>query len=137
MTGQIEKKKKPISSFKDLDVYQNTYKAMVSVMKEMVPKLPSSEKYDLASQLSRSCKAPPRLIAKGYAKKHQKSGFNKYLDDAMAECNETLVSLETCRDLYSKYIDVNLCNELIKTYDISGRQTYNLSLAWKQFKTKK
>ncbi len=40
----IEKKR--ITSFRDLEVYQNTYKAMLIVMKEIVLKLPDSEKYD-------------------------------------------------------------------------------------------
>ncbi len=40
----IEKKR--ITSFKDLEVYQNTYKAMLIVMKEIVLKLPDSQKYD-------------------------------------------------------------------------------------------
>ena len=38
-----------IRSFKDLIVYQNTYKAMLLVMKELLPLLPESEKYDLKS----------------------------------------------------------------------------------------
>jgi hypothetical protein len=42
--------------------------------------------------------APPRR-AEGYAKRRQKHGFQKYLDDAMGECNETIVGLEQCRDL--------------------------------------
>ena len=46
--------KKLITSFRDLEVYQNTYKAMLVVMKEVIPKLPESEKYDLKDQLSRS-----------------------------------------------------------------------------------
>ena len=90
-------------------------------MTKIIPTLPDSEKYDLKDQLSRSCKAIPRLIAEGYAKRHQKLGFQKYLDDAMAECNETVVSLSQCRDIYSRYINVKLCEELIKEYDISGR----------------
>ena len=89
-----------IKSFRDLDVYQNAYKAMLIVMREILPKLPDSEKYDLRDQLSRSCKAIPRLIAEGFAKKHQKAGFQKYIDDAMAECNETMVSIEQARDIY-------------------------------------
>ena len=126
----------PIRSFRDLDVYNRSYEAMLTVMRKVVPKLPLSEKYDLADQLSRSCKAIPRLIAEGYAKRHQRAGFQKYLDDAMAECNETVVSLEQCKDLYSTHIDAKICEELIKTYDISGRQLYNLSLSWEQFKKK-
>jgi four helix bundle protein len=124
--------KKPITSFRDLEVYQNSYKAMISVMKEIIPELPNSEKYDLKDQLSRSCKAIPRLIAEGYAKRHQKQGFQKYLDDAMGECNETIVSLEQVKDLYK--IKPALCAELIGTYDKTGRQLYNLSTAWTKFK---
>lgn len=124
--------KKPIRSFRDLDVYQNTYNAMLTVAKEVLPKLPESEKYDLRDQLSRSTKAIPRLIAEGYAKKHQKSGFQKYTDDAMAECNESVVSLEQCRDLYA--IDKNLINSLVDIYDKAGRQLYKLALAWNKFK---
>ena len=85
---------KKITSFKDLIVYQATYDAMLKVMKNLIPFLPESEKYDLKNQISRSCKAIPRLIAEGYAKRHQKAGFQKYLDDAMGECNETIVSIE-------------------------------------------
>jgi four helix bundle protein len=62
-------------SFKDLIVYQNSYKASIEVMTKIVPKLPDEEKYDLKDQLRRSCKAIPRLIAEGYAKRHQMKGF--------------------------------------------------------------
>ena len=124
--------KKPITSFRDLEVYQNSYKAMLLVMTEIVSNLPDSEKYDLKDQLSRSCKAIPRLIAEGYAKRHQKAGFQKYLDDAMGECNETIVSLEQVKDIYR--IKIDLCKELIDVYDKTGRQLYNLSEAWTNFK---
>ena len=127
-------KKKRITSFHDLEVYQNTYQACIEVMKKIIPNLPESEKYDLKDRLSRSCKAIPRLIAEGYAKRHQKMGFQKYLDDGMAECNETIVSLSQARDLYEDSVDVNLCDSLIDIYDKSGRQLYNLAVAWNKFK---
>ena len=118
--------KKGIASFQDLDVYQNTYTAMLSVMKEIVPKLPECEKYDLRDQLSRACKSIPRLIAEGYAKRHQKADFQKYLDDAMGECNEMVVSLSQCKDIYNDNMNADELNELIDTYDKSGRQLYKL-----------
>jgi len=74
----------------------------------------------------------PRLIAEGYAKRHQKFGFQKYLDDAMAECNETIVGLEQIKDIYK--IEIKLCNELIDVYDKTGRQIFNLASAWYKFK---
>jgi four helix bundle protein len=124
----------PIRSFRDLEVYQNAYRGMLTVMKEIIPHLPESEKYDLRDQLSRSCKAVPRLIAEGYAKRHQRAGFQKYLDDAMGECNETVVSVSQCRDLYSELVDISLCDSLIELYDKCGRQLYRLSAAWRNFK---
>ncbi|MBI2356218.1 MAG: four helix bundle protein [Candidatus Doudnabacteria bacterium] len=130
-----QKDKKPIKSFRDLEVFQNTYAAMLRLMKEVLPLIPASEKYDLVDQLRRSCKAAPRLIAEGYAKRHQKFGFQKYLDDAMTECNETIVSLEQARDIYG--INPKVINELVDIYDKSGRQIYNLSTAWTNFKDPK
>ncbi|HYA90929.1 MAG TPA: hypothetical protein VEK32_05465, partial [Thermodesulfobacteriota bacterium] len=63
-----------------------------------------------------------------------KHGFQKYLDDAMGECNETIVGLEQCRDLYGESVDKRLCEQLIDLYDKCGRQLYNLSSAWSRFK---
>ena len=124
--------KNPIRSFRDLEVYQNTYQSCLTVHKEILPKLPDSEKYDLRDQLSRSTKAVPRLIAEGYGKRHQRFGFQKYLDDAIAECNETIVGLEQCKDIY--HISVVVCIELADVYDKSARQLFKLAVAWDSFK---
>ena len=123
-----DNEKKSISSYNDLIVFKDTYRNAIIINKEVLLKIPAIEKFDLIDQLRRSSKAIPRLIAEGYAKRHQKRGFQKYLDDAMAESNETVVSLCQCRDIYN--ID---CEELIKAYEISGRQLYRLSEAWSKF----
>ncbi|MCX5726231.1 MAG: four helix bundle protein [Candidatus Saganbacteria bacterium] len=125
-----------IRGYQDLNVYNSSYEAMLVVYREIVPKLPRSE-YDLIDQLRRSCKAVPRLIAEGHSKRHQVKGFQKYIDDAMAESNETTVSLCQTKDLCGKYIDLAICENLIKTYDIISRQLYNLSIAWTKFSKKK
>lgn len=96
-----------------------------------MPKLPENEKYDLRDQVSRSTKAIPRLIAEGYAKRHQKMGFQKYIDDAMGECNESIVGLEHIKDIYE--IEVELCKELISLYDKVARQLYRFAEAWDAF----
>lgn len=127
---------KKIVSFTDLIVYQNSYRSSIEVMKKIVPQLPDEERYDLKDQLRRSCKAIPRLIAEGYAKRHQAKGFQKYLDDALGECNEIIVSLSHAKDIYDRYVDVKLCEELIKVYDITGKQIYKLAESWTRIKTK-
>jgi len=42
---------KKIKSFKDLDVYQRTYKAAIVVMKKIIPKLPDNEKEKIFSSI--------------------------------------------------------------------------------------
>jgi len=128
---------KRIRSFEDLEVYQEAYKAMLVVHREIIPKLPKEEEYDLKSQLRRSTKAVPRLIAEGHSKRHQKKGFQKYIDDGMAESNETIVSLKQARDLYPECVNVGLCDRLADTYDKISRQLYNLALAWGEFDSRR
>lgn len=126
--------RKPIRSFRDLEVYQSTYIASIEVNTKVVLKLPKEEQYDLTDQVRRASKAIPRLIAEGYSKKHQKKGFQKYLDDALAESNEMIVSLSHVRDLYAGYVDPKLSEELIDIYDKSSRQLYNLARSWQNFR---
>lgn len=129
-----EKKRGPIRSYKDLEVYQITYSSAIIILTKVLPKLPKEEKFDLTDQLRRSSKAIPRLIAEGYAKKHQFRGSHKYIDDAMAETNETSVSLSQCRDAYPEYVDPQLCEELLAIYDRAGRQLYRLREVWHDFR---
>jgi four helix bundle protein len=124
-----------IRSFTDLDVYQSTYKASIIVLTKIIPQLPKFERLDLADQLRRSVKAIPRLIAEGYAKRHHKRAFQKYLDDAAGESNETIVSLSHVRDAYK--VEMRLVNQLIDVYDKASRQLYNLSVAWQSFGPRK
>ncbi len=85
-------------SFLDLIVYQNLYKAMITVLTKIVPKLPREEKFDLGSQMRRACKAPPALIAEGYAKKHHKKEWQKYLNDAIDGNNLSPVERDMIAD---------------------------------------
>lgn len=128
-----EGRQKGTASFRDLEVYQRSYRAMLIMMKEIVKKLPVEERYNLVDQARRACQAIPRLIAEGYAKRHQGRGFQKYLDDAIAESNEMVVTLEQVRDLYGNYVDMTICKRLIKTYEVIGKQLYCLRQAWRSF----
>jgi four helix bundle protein len=127
--------RKRITNFLDLDVHQNAYKASIIALTKIIPELPRSEQYDLGDQLRRSVKAIPRLIAEGFAKRHQKKGFQKYLDDAIGESNETIVSLSHVKDVYR--IETELIEKLIDTYDKAARQLYNLACAWESFGPRK
>ena len=124
---------KPIKSYRDLRIYQNLYQAMILVLTKIIPNLPKEEKYDLADQMRRACKAGPALIAEGFAKRYQKKNWQKYIDDTVGECNEMINHLSVCIDVYFKYIDVELCKRVIDIYDKTCGQLYNLRKSWKDF----
>lgn len=127
------KKNKTIKGFRDLIVYQNLYKAMLIVLAEIVPKLPREEQYDLKDQMRRCCKAAPALVAEGFAKRYQKQNWRKYIDDTIGECNEMIHHLSVCVDVYSKFLDKNLCQKLIDIYDKSCKQLTNLKKTWQNY----
>ena len=122
-----------IKSYRDLRVYQNLYKAMLMVLAKIVPKLPKEEKYDLADQMRRACKAPPAILAEGFAKRYQKKNWQKYINDTTGECNEMIHHLSVCIDVYPKYVDPTLCREIIDIYDKSCGQLYKLKKTWQDF----
>lgn len=122
-----------VNGFEDLNVYQSSYKSMIIVFKRILPILPKNERYDLYDQLNRSTKAIPRLIAEGHSKRHQNRGFQKYIDDAHAESNETIVSLHQVKDLYASDGQKKICIELIEEYDKISRQLYKLAQSWDSF----
>jgi four helix bundle protein len=129
--------KQKVSSFEDLDVYKRSYAASLKVMKEIVPKLPSQERFDLKDQLSRSCKSIPRLIAEGSAKRFQKAGYQKYLTDSIGEANEMVVSLSQTKDIYPTYVNTDFVAETIEEYKIIARQLFRLQESWSKFSSPK
>jgi four helix bundle protein len=125
--------KKPIKTYKDLVIYQNLYKAMKIALLEIIPSLPKEEKYDLVSQMRRACKAPPALLAEGFAKRYQKRQWKKYLDDVLGECYEMINHLTVCMDIYHKFVSKEKCKEVIDTYEVSCKQLTKLKQIWTNY----
>ena len=132
----MENRKKPIRTFQDLDVYQNLYKAMLIVLKDIIPNLPKEERFDLVDQMRRCCKASPAILAEGFAKRYQKRAWAKYIDDTTGECYEMINHLSVCVDVYNKYVGPKLCNDTINLYIIACKQLTNLKKAWKNYHDK-
>jgi len=122
-----------IKNYKDLIVYQNTYKAMLIVLKDIILSLPKEEKYDLVDQMRRCSKGIPSLIAEGFAKRYQVKSWRKYLDDTIGEINEIQHHLDVCMDVYPKFVNMKKCEEVKEIYEISSKQIYKLKESWKNF----
>ena len=119
-----------IQSYRDLEVYQESYQLMLDVGK-VIKMLPKAERFDLASQMRRASRGIPPKIAEGYAKRHYVAEFRRQLISAIGESNETEVHLETARDL--GLLPKDLCNDLLKKYQVLGRKLNKLIKNWKKF----
>lgn len=119
-----------IQSFKDLDVYKESYKLAIIVNRE-INKLPIFEKQDLGSQMRRCSKSPPANIAEGWAKRRFEKEFKKHLDIAIGSSNEMEVHTSMAKDL--GYWNKDFCDELIQRYIHLGGKLVNLRNKWQTF----
>lgn len=129
----MEGNKNQIKDFTDLEVYQGLFNLMKIIITKLIPRLPKEEKYDLADQMRRACKAPTALLAEGFAKRYQKKQWKKYLDDCLGECNEMINHLATVKSVYPSYCNPDSCQKLIDKYSICCRQLTKLKQNWTNY----
>lgn len=119
-----------IRSFKDLDVYNESYELAIIVNK-LCSKLPLYERQDLGSQMRRASKSSPSNIAEGWAKRRFEKEFKKHIDSALGSCNEMEVHLNMAKDL--DYLSKTICDTLIQRYIALGGMLTNLRNRWKTY----
>jgi len=124
--------KRPIRSFRDLEVYQRTAKTSVRIMKELLPLL-ETKVCPVKDKTVDCCLEIPRLIGKAHSKRFDEPGGSlKLLEDVMSLCNDAVVYLEQVRDIYVENVDAVICDDIIKEYIFSRRKIFNLLKAWKR-----
>ena len=118
-----------IRSFKDLEVYQESYQLVLDVYQES-RKYPREEQYGLSSQIQRAAVSIPLNIAEGYGKQDTASEFKRYLRMALGSVNEIIVLLDLSRDL--GYMDSEKSIELNEKYSILAKRMYRLIDKWRK-----
>ena len=102
-----------IVSYKDLHVYQKSYKCVLEVYK-MTKSFPKEEMFGLASQLRRASYSIPLNIAEGYGRKSSGKEFKRFLQMALGSANEMQVTLDLCKDL--GYVSEDVFSEIAPKY---------------------
>jgi len=97
-------------SFKDLDVYQRSYKLALNVH-EVSLKIPKELQFDLADQLRRSSRSIPANIAEGYSRGKSNKDAVNFLRTALGSNDETIFHLEFSRDV--KAISKDIASTLL------------------------
>ena len=111
-------------SYKDLKVYNKSYKAAKAIYINVVPKFPKEEKYGLADQIKRASISIPLNIAEGYGKGESKKEFVRFLNMARGSANEVLVILEFVKDL--GYIGNDEYQKASEAYEEIGKMLTGL-----------
>ncbi len=116
-----------IKSYKDLEVYKESYSLTITIMK-MTLKYPEHERYELVSQIRRAAISIPLNIAEGYGRKESVSDFKRFLKMTLGSCNEVVVLLDMSKDL--EYITNEEHKELVERYDVLGKRINTLIQRW-------
>jgi hypothetical protein len=125
--------KKPIRSFRDLEVYQRTSGCATEIMTKIVPLLAEGNS-PIKERLINCCLKIPESIAAAHSHRFETGDELKLLDDALEASNKIVVYLEQARDIFIKEIEGRaVCDDLIKRYILIRRKIFNLYKAWKKF----
>ncbi len=117
-----------IQSFRDLKVYERSYKAAISVYR-MTSVLPKDELYGLTSQIKRAATSIPLNIAEGYGKRENANEFKRFLLMAIGSCDEMKVLIDICKDL--GFISEDVHGKYEQEYDEIGKMLMVLRNRWK------
>ncbi len=90
-------------SFKDLIVWQKSYKLVLEIYK-ITKDFPKSETYGLSQQMRKAAVSIPSNIAEGYGRKH-KAEYNQFLSIAYGSLLELETQFLLANDL--KYVSKN------------------------------
>jgi len=125
--------KKPIRSFRDLEVYQRASACATEILTKIVPMLEEA-KSPLRDRMIETALRIPEAIAEAHSHRFEAKDELDILESALECCNKAVVYLEQARDIYLKDTEgTALCEDLIKRYILLRRKTFNLSKAWRQF----
>ncbi|PIP86294.1 hypothetical protein COV42_00025 [Candidatus Campbellbacteria bacterium CG11_big_fil_rev_8_21_14_0_20_44_21] len=138
--------KKPVRSFRDLEIYQKTIECAVLISKDIVPHLDGSvkgkgrikgdEKYIFAERLLDCAMSVPLLVAESHSLRFADFALGVgYLEKAMAGCNKMIVYLEHVKGLYGTKFDMGLLDDIIGRYANARIKMFRLEKSWKKFRT--
>lgn len=127
--------KKPIRSFRDLEVYQRASQCATEILTKVVPMLEEG-KSPIREKMVETALRIPEALAEAHSRRFEaKDEFNK-IEVALECCNKAVVYLEQARDIYLRDTEgTALCEDLIKRYILLRRKIFNLYKAWMKFES--
>ena len=127
--------KKPVRTFRDLEIYQKTIECAVLISKDVMPKL-IKLKYSYAERLCDCALAVPLLVAESHSLRFADFALGVgYLEKAMSASNKMIVYLEHVKGLFGSKVDSSLIEDLVERYAQARIKMFRLEKSWKRFRT--
>jgi hypothetical protein len=126
--------KKPVRSFRDLDVYQKTLECSVIIMKDFKPVLKKLN-YEFLEGVINCSMSVPLFIGEAHSTRFASfEGGVALLEKAMAGCNKMIIYLEQMKGVYGSKIDGGLADDLIGRYAENRTKMFHLEKSWRRFR---
>ena len=127
--------RKPVRTFRDLEIYQKTIECAVLISKDVMPKL-TKLKYSYAERLCDCALAVPLLVAESHSLRFADFALGVgYLEKAMSASNKMIVYLEHTKGLYGSKVDAGLIEDLVGRYAEARVKMFRLEKSWKKFRS--
>ena len=117
-------KKKQYRGYKDLKVYQLSYKLAMEIF-ELTKTFPREEKYSLTDQIVRSSRSVPGNIVEGWMKRLYVKMFVSKMNDSLGESGETEVWLNFALDC--SYITNETHQYFLKGYGEVNKMLFGMN----------
>jgi len=126
--------RKPIHSFRDLEVYQKMMDCSVLLVKDIRPAL-TRMKYPFLENMVNCAMSIPLYIGESHSLRF--SNFKlavATLEKAMVGCNKMIIYLEQVGGLYGRKINLDLTEDLMRRYMETKGKMLRLEKAWEKYR---
>jgi len=126
--------KRPVRSFRDLEVYQGAMECSVIIAKDIKPKLVRL-KYELLENMINCSLSIPLWIGESHSLR-----FSNFplailtLEKAMAGCNKMIIYLEQVLGIYGQKLPADLIEDLMRRYIENRGKMFRLEKSWQKFR---
>lgn len=127
--------KKPVRTFRDLEIYQKSIASAVIISKDIAPVL-AKQKYAFSERMIECALAVPLLVAEAHSLRFADFALGiGYLEKAMSASNKMVVYLEHARGMVGTKLDGALVEDLVGRYTDCRTKMFHLEKSWKYFRT--
>ena len=125
--------RKPVKTFRDLDIYQQTMNCAVVVVKNVRPIL-TKLKYPFIDGITDCAMSVPLFIGEAHSIRFGNFALGlQLIEKAMSGCNKMIIYLEHSKGMYGEKVEADVLDELIARYAEARTKTFHLEQSWKKW----